>query len=198
MRIKSNVPVIMMGETGCGKTALIRKLSELMNNGDTDKMKILNIHAGTSDQEIIDFIQQKVIPASILLTQSELEHKIDNLNQNKIYFEKKIWVFLDENTCNSMGLISELMCKKSCQGNQIPHNIMFIGACNPYRKSEITNEEIAGLDVNLAFREKNNLNDQEREKIKKNSLNSTQKENWYILSTPCHIRYLFMFLTLVI
>ena len=176
MRIKSNVPVIMMGETGCGKTALIRKLSELMNNGETDKMKILNIHAGTSDQEIIDFIQQKVIPASILLTQSELEHKIDNLNQNKIYFEKKIWVFLDEiNTCNSMGLISELMCKKSCQGNQIPHNIMFIGACNPYRKSEITNEEIAGLDVNLAFREKNNLNDQEREKIKKNSLNSKGK-----------------------
>jgi midasin (ATPase involved in ribosome maturation) len=61
MRIKSNVPVIMMGETGCGKTALIRKLSELMNNGETDKMKILNIHAGTSDQEIIDFIQQKVM-----------------------------------------------------------------------------------------------------------------------------------------
>ena len=176
MRIKSNVPVIMMGETGCGKTALIRKLSELMNNGETDKMKILNIHAGTSDQEIIDFINQKVIPASIQLTQTELEHKIDNLNQNKIYFEKKIWVFLDEiNTCNSMGLISELMCKKSCQGEQIPRNIMFIGACNPYRKAEITKEEIAGLDVNLAYREKNNLNDQEKEKIKKNSLNTKGK-----------------------
>ena len=176
MRIKSNVPVIMMGETGCGKTALIRKLSELMNNGETNKMKILNIHAGTSDQEIIDFIQKKVIPASIQLTQEELEHKIENLNQNKIYFEKKIWVFLDEiNTCNSMGLISELMCKKSCQGEQIPPNIMFIGACNPYRKSEITKEEIAGLDVNLAFKEKNNLNDQEKEKIKKNSLNSKGK-----------------------
>ena len=29
LRIRSNIPVIMMGETGCGKTFLIRKLSEL-------------------------------------------------------------------------------------------------------------------------------------------------------------------------
>ena len=32
-RIKANVPVIIMGETGCGKTALITKLSQLLNNG---------------------------------------------------------------------------------------------------------------------------------------------------------------------
>ena len=47
----------MMGETGCGKTFLIRKLSELKNNGDSTKMRILNIHAGTDDQDIIDFIE---------------------------------------------------------------------------------------------------------------------------------------------
>ena len=33
LRIRENIPVIMMGETGCGKTSLIRKLSELINNG---------------------------------------------------------------------------------------------------------------------------------------------------------------------
>ena len=49
LRIRSNIPVIMMGETGCGKTSLIRKLSELKNDGNGDKMKILNIHAGTTD-----------------------------------------------------------------------------------------------------------------------------------------------------
>ena len=32
-RIKANIPVIIMGETGCGKTALITKLNELLNNG---------------------------------------------------------------------------------------------------------------------------------------------------------------------
>ena len=55
LRIRENIPVIMMGETGCGKTSLIRKLSELINNGES-KMKILNIHAGITDQEIVSFL----------------------------------------------------------------------------------------------------------------------------------------------
>ena len=55
LRIRENIPVIMMGETGCGKTSLIRKLSELINNGES-KMKILNIHAGITDKEIVEFL----------------------------------------------------------------------------------------------------------------------------------------------
>ena len=31
LRIRANIPIVMMGETGCGKTLLIRKLSELKN-----------------------------------------------------------------------------------------------------------------------------------------------------------------------
>ena len=31
LRIRAGIPVIMMGETGCGKTSLIRKLSEMLN-----------------------------------------------------------------------------------------------------------------------------------------------------------------------
>ena len=49
----------MMGETGCGKTSLIRKLSQMLNNGSTKQMKILNIHAGTTDKDIIKFIKKK-------------------------------------------------------------------------------------------------------------------------------------------
>ena len=44
-RIKSNIPVIIMGETGCGKTALILKLNQLLNNGEL-KVEIINIHPG--------------------------------------------------------------------------------------------------------------------------------------------------------
>jgi len=58
LRIRENIPIIMMGETGCGKTSLIRKLSELINNGE-NKMKILNIHAGITDQEIVEFLYNK-------------------------------------------------------------------------------------------------------------------------------------------
>jgi midasin (ATPase involved in ribosome maturation) len=64
LRIRSGIPVIMMGETGCGKTSLIRKLSEMKNEGDKNKMKILNIHAGTNDSDIIKFINEAVIPTA--------------------------------------------------------------------------------------------------------------------------------------
>ena len=32
-----------------------------------------------------------------------------------------------------MGLICEMMTKHTCQGEELPENIFFIGACNPYR-----------------------------------------------------------------
>ena len=178
MRIKAKIPVIMMGETGCGKTLLIRKLSEIMNNGDEDKMLILNIHAGTTNKEIIEFIQKKVLPNSIKLirnsTSGQIERDNKKDNNKKSFIEKKIWVFLDEiNTCKSLGLITELMSKNSYQGTPLYDNIVFIGACNPYRKRKADKiQEENGLDVNLAVREKNNLNDKEKEKIKQNSLNS--------------------------
>jgi len=51
MRVQSKVPVIIMGETGCGKTSLIRFFSENIRN---DKLRIFNIHAGITTQIIID------------------------------------------------------------------------------------------------------------------------------------------------
>jgi len=43
-------------------------------------------------------------------------------------------VFLDEiNTCKSMGLISEIICKHSYQGKQLPSNIIFIATCNKFK-----------------------------------------------------------------
>ena len=45
-----------------------------------------------------------------------------------------MWVFLDEiNTCNSLGLITEIMCNHTYLGKKINENFIFIGACNPYR-----------------------------------------------------------------
>ena len=45
-----------------------------------------------------------------------------------------------------MGLICELMTKHSCQGIKLPNNIVFIGACNPYRRV-IKDEEPNGLKM---------------------------------------------------
>ena len=153
LRIRENIPVIMMGETGCGKTSLIRKLSELINNGKS-KMKILNIHAGITDQEICDFLNHKekkadksIIEEAQALEKEEEENKKVYEKDDLKYFEKKLWIFLDEiNTCNSMGLICEMMTKHSYQGNPLPKSIVFIAACNPYRMV-VKDEEPNGLKI---------------------------------------------------
>ena len=170
LRIRSNIPVIMMGETGCGKTSLIRKLSELKNNGNPKKMRIKNIHAGTNDTDIINFITKDVIPFAEEISYKNKKERESHAKKNMLYEEVKLWVFLDEiNTCKSMGLISELMCKHSCQGTKLPENIVFIAACNPYRKKEKKGkkEEEIGLNANLAFKEKKHLNEKEKEELER-------------------------------
>ena len=51
-RIKAIIPVILMGEHGCGKTTLIRKLNQILNNGDT-LVKIINIYPEITDEDIV-------------------------------------------------------------------------------------------------------------------------------------------------
>ena len=44
-RMRANIPIIIMGETGVGKTALI---DHLVKNVFLDELVQLNIHAGTN------------------------------------------------------------------------------------------------------------------------------------------------------
>jgi hypothetical protein len=160
-----------------------------MNNGDEQKMKILNIHAGINDKDIIKFIEKEVIP--------ECSEKLRmSFNIKKEFSAEKVWVFLDEiNTCKSMGLITELLCKNSYHGRKLPENVIFIGACNPYRKAMPSNDEEIGLDVNLAYKEKeNNLNDKQKETIKKNSLNYNNRLVYAVNPLPHSLlNYVFNF-----
>ena len=173
LRIRANIPVIMMGETGCGKTSLIRKLSELINNGSSEKMKILNIHAGTNDKDIINFLEKNVIDEAKTYELIENEEKQNLEKKGMIYYPKKVWVFLDEiNTCKSMGLISELMCKHTYQGKPLPSNIVFIAACNPYRQGKKNVMSKAGLDLQSAHQQLKFLDEKEKEKMKKSMNNS--------------------------
>ena len=138
LKIRAKVPIIMMGETGCGKTSLINVISKLKNN----IILILKIHAGITNEDIIKFIEDNNL------------YQLDNKQNN--YYEK-IWIFLDEiNTCNSMGLISEMMCKGTIQGKKLIENCIFIAACNPYRKYEKKIEEI-GLVSKLTKKKKFSL-----------------------------------------
>ena len=117
-RISANIPVILMGETGCGKTALIRKLNQLVNNGETF-LEIININPCVND--------------------NNLTEKMNKLNSKAdIYKGKDFWLFFDElNTCDSLVLITEIFMNRTYNGIELKDNIRLIGACNPYRKGKI-------------------------------------------------------------
>ena len=115
-RIKANVPVIIMGETGCGKTALITKLNQILNNGETTVI-IKNIHPGITDEKLC-------------IMMKEVDKMARHQGENK-----ELWLFFDEiNTCPSLSLITEIFINRTYYGNTLSDNIRLIGACNPYRK----------------------------------------------------------------
>ena len=154
MRLRAKVPVVMMGETGCGKTALI-KMAYKLTSKYNQNMYILNIHAGTDDNDIIDFINEtkKDVKKQDNLLFEEKKMKYDEMpEKDRFEYEKttsreqqfegykrdidkrEIWIFFDEiNTCNSMGLLSEILCQHTIRGKSIDERYVFIAACNPYR-----------------------------------------------------------------
>jgi energy-coupling factor transporter ATP-binding protein EcfA2 len=123
-RIRANVPVIIMGETGCGKTSLIIKLNQLLNNGEK-YVEIINIHPGITDKEITK--QMKII--------NDKAKKQDYIDKDKKGRKKELWIFFDEiNTCLSLSLLTEIFINRAFNGEKLEENIRLIGACNPYRK----------------------------------------------------------------
>ncbi|XP_033637667.1 uncharacterized protein LOC117298493 [Asterias rubens] len=134
MRIKSRIPVVIMGETGCGKTTLITYLASVCEV----PFYVLNFHAGIEIDTIIDFIHSK---------KKEAEESLDG----------QIWCFLDEiNTCDHLGLLSEVICHQSCCGELLPINLVFLAACNPYsmRQGDI---QTSGLTDKLVTDEQSKL-----------------------------------------
>ena len=121
-RIKANIPVIIMGETGCGKTALIIKLNQILNNGDMS-VKIINIHPWITDEDIC----------------KDMKKINEEAKKNK---DKEIWILFDEiNTCLSLSLLNEILINRTYNGEKIYENIRLIGACNPYRKRKLDTEK---------------------------------------------------------
>ena len=158
LRLKSRISVILMGETGCGKTSLINTICDLCDF----KLLKKTINAGCNDNDIVAFIGKNNLTEENLnyeengndndsldgINLSSISGIQYNDNKNKgIDKDKLIVVFFDElNTCNSQGLLTEIMCKHTIQGKKIKSNVAFIGACNPYRKKENEKEiESIGL-----------------------------------------------------
>ncbi len=125
LRIRANIPAIIMGETGCGKTSLVRYLAKTCDV----PFHVFNFHAGVTEIQIINFLE-------------EMREDALSPHRNK----QPVWVFLDEiNTCDYLGTINEVMCHRTIRGEPLPSNLVFIAACNPYRLRPVGKILTSGL-----------------------------------------------------
>lgn len=121
-RIAANIPVLIMGHTGCGKTATISFLASLLNI----KFFHWTIHGGITADAVVERLQLALKEAG----------------------KQRTWIFFDEiNTADCMGLFKEIICDQSFQGQKIPKNIAVLAACNPYivRKNQNQGVSQTGL-----------------------------------------------------
>ena len=125
-RLKYGLPVIIMGETGCGKSSLIRQLASIIRA----PLYTLNIHGGMEDTDILRWMDECCVEANR-------------------FRNERILVFLDEvNTTNCMGLFKEIICDHTCNGRYLPDNMLIVSALNPYRLKKgvgAKEEKMAGL-----------------------------------------------------
>ncbi|XP_053388233.1 E3 ubiquitin-protein ligase rnf213-alpha-like, partial [Mercenaria mercenaria] len=143
MRFRCDIPVIIMGETGCGKTRLIKFMCSLqMPPGlPVTNMLLMKVHGGTTNRDIIKKVEEA----------EKLAH------ENRENFGPHMYtvLFFDEaNTTESIGLIKEIMCDKTIEGKKLKlcENLKIVAACNPYRKHAdelIKKLEQAGLGYHV-------------------------------------------------
>jgi len=125
LRCISKIPLIIMGETGCGKTSLLKFFVE---NVLRESFSIIYIHSGITVSDIKTLLEQAKQKA-------------------KNFTDRKVWVFFDEfNTSDCMGEIVTILCERKFENEKLPENIIFVGACNPYRiKAEMNFKENVGI-----------------------------------------------------
>ena len=143
-RIRCGVPVVLLGECGCGKTMLIRYLCAWMGI----KLFILDVNGGTTEDDIINIF----LTASTYLEdqqnqtndqqQSQSIHESSSSSSSSYENKHQAFVFLDEiNTCPHMGLLCEAICHRSVKGRRIHEGICILAALNPYRKRNSNNNK---------------------------------------------------------
>ncbi|XP_034563927.1 E3 ubiquitin-protein ligase rnf213-beta [Notolabrus celidotus] len=122
MRFRCGIPVVIMGETGCGKTRLVSFLCDLQREEKpVGNMVLVKVHGGTT----AEMIYKKVREAEDLAERNHRLHKLDTV------------LFFDEaNTTEAIFAIKEVLCDRSMKGEPLKagSGLKIIAACNPYRK----------------------------------------------------------------
>src|ERR1044071_8780978 len=100
------------------------------------QFKVLNLHAGINEEIIMKFMDDALKEAN----------------------NGEIWLFFDEmNTCNHIGLLSDLISHRMLNGKPIHPNICLFSACNPYRLHKRAQSEIVLSTKVKKYEEQSNL-----------------------------------------
>jgi len=124
LRIRINIPIILLGEACSGKTSLIKVLSEFLK--DRYNLLTLKIHAGFTYQDIMIFLKNNKL-----------------FDIDKFENEKNTILFIDKiNTSKCLNLLTDLFTKHSFLSKPLKKNVYIIASCYPYRLSLSETKEI--------------------------------------------------------
>jgi hypothetical protein len=135
MRMRADIPIIIMGETGCGKTRLVRYLCDLQKNpkdfSKFNNMYLVKVHGGITSRDIEIHLNKAVHLAKL--------NEKNNANLFTVLF------FDEANSTEAIGTIKEIVCDSRSNGRLFDKtNLKIIAACNPYKKH--TDTMIASFD----------------------------------------------------
>ena len=139
-RVQAGIPVIIMGEAGCGKTSMINFAGHLTNANVVS----FPLHGGITRHQIEEFLRNHITCHTTTLPLSN---------------RRSLWIFLDEiNTCNALGFIKTVICDRFLSGVDIPPDVFFFAACNPYKRMKRQDHaNIIGLQSARSLRMTDNL-----------------------------------------
>ena len=121
-RLYANIPVILQGETGCGKTELIKILCKLLNKDEeSQNLFIKNINPDVKENQIIELIEMAK----------------ENIPKAKNDF---IYILFEEVDISSFpSKMKEIFVNHSLNGIEIDEKIRFIGTCLPFMANQNNN-----------------------------------------------------------
>lgn len=114
-RTRVSEPVVIMGETGCGKTYLVKYIAEVLFKNYA-LFRQFTFHNGVEEREFIFFM------ADLINEAREEQERVKQMNapkeeeieegkeEKKVEKPKVFWVFFDEfNTSHLQAYVSEIM-----------------------------------------------------------------------------------------
>ena len=111
-RIRVREPVVIMGETGCGKTYLVKYVVEVLFKHYSAYREFI-FHHGVEERDFIDFMYDLIDDANMELERIRQMNKKKKENMTSEESDEKpkiFWVFFDEfNTSHLQAFVSEIM-----------------------------------------------------------------------------------------